>query len=479
MMSQSPEMAAGGGPIADRGSVLAGRQIGSTTYVFLVTIVAALGGLLFGYDTGVINGAIGPLKAYFRLDEVREGWAMGCALLGCALGAAGAGAISDRFGRKKVLVLSAILFFVSAIGTALPTTLTVFILFRLLAGLAIGAASISSPLYIAEISPARIRGRMVSINQFAIVSGISLVFFVNYFIALQGDDLWNQDHGWRWMFASGVLPALVLLVLLFLVPESPRWLTKQGREEQALDILTRVNGPDLARAELAQIKDTLRHETGSLGQLLQPGMKIVLVIGIALAVLQQITGINVFLYFGTEIFKKMGSETNAALLQNIVVGVVNLSFTIVAIRTVDRLGRKPLMMIGSTGMGLCLLAMGLAAYTQTTGLWILLFILGYMACFALSVGPVTWVILSEIFPTRIRGRAMAIATICLWVANYIVSQTFPMMNDDKSWLVQTFHRGFPFWLYGAFCAVLLVFVWAFVPETKGKTLEEIERHWAQ
>jgi SP family xylose:H+ symportor-like MFS transporter len=470
-------MAAGGGPVTDRGAMPATGQIGSTTYVFLVTIVAALGGLLFGYDTGVINGAIGPLKAYFHLDEVREGWAMGCALLGCALGAAGAGAISDRFGRKKVLILSAIFFFASALGTAVPTTLTVFILFRLLAGLAIGAASISSPLYIAEITPARIRGRMVSINQFAIVSGISIVFFVNYFIALQGDDLWNQNYGWRWMFASGVLPALVLLVLLFRVPESPRWLTKQGREDQALSILTRVNGSDLARTELAQIKEALRHESGSLGQLFQPGMRIVLVIGIALAVLQQITGINVFLYFGTEIFEKMGSGTYAALLQNSIVGVVNLSFTVVAIRTVDRLGRKPLMMIGSTGMGLCLLAMGLAAYAQITGLWMLLFILGYMACFALSVGPVTWVILSEIFPTRIRGRAMALATVCLWVANYIVSQTFPMMNRDDSWFVTTFHRGFPFWLYGAFCAVLLALTWRFIPETKGKSLEEIEQHW--
>ncbi len=476
-MSQGPEATAGGMPISDRSLAGAGQQAGSPTYVFLVTIVAALGGLLFGYDTGVINGAIGPLKTYFNLNEVREGWTMGCALLGCALGAAGAGAISDRFGRKKVLILAAILFFVSALGTAVPTTLTVFILFRILAGLAIGAASISSPLYIAEITPARIRGRMVSINQFAIVSGISLVFFVNYFIALQGDELWNQNQGWRWMFASGALPALVLLVLLFLVPESPRWLTKQGREDKALGILTRVNGAEQARTELAEIKETLRHETSSLGQLFQPGMRRVLALGIALAVLQQITGINVFLYFGTEIFKKMGSGTNAALLQNIIVGVVNLSFTVVAIRTVDRLGRKPLMTIGSAGMGICLLAMGLAAYAQTTGLWMLLFILGYIACFALSVGPVTWVILSEIFPTRIRGRAMAVATICLWVANYLVSQTFPMMDKQESWLVQTFHHGFPFWLYGAFCVVLLFCVRAFVPETKGKTLEEIERHW--
>jgi len=475
-MNQSSEIAAGGAPIVDRSGTLAALQTGSITYVFLITIVAALGGLLFGYDTGVINGAIGPLKAYFNLDEVREGWAMGCALLGCALGAAGAGAISDRFGRKKVLILSAVLFFVSAIGTAVPTTLTMFILFRIFAGLGIGAASISSPLYIAEITPARIRGRMVSINQFAIVSGISIVFFVNYFIALQGDELWNQNHGWRWMFASGALPALVLLVLLFLVPESPRWLTKQGREDEALGILTRVNGSDRARTELAEIKDTLRHETGSLGQLFQPGMKMVLVIGIVLAILQQVTGINVFLYFGTEIFKKMGSGTNAALLQTVVVGAVNLSFTVIAIWTVDRLGRKPLMMIGSTGMGICLLAMGLGAYVQTTGLWMLLFILGYIACFALSVGPVTWVILSEIFPTRIRGRAMAVATVCLWIANYIVSQTFPMM-DANPWLLQTFHRGFPFWLYGAFCIVLLLCVRAFVPETKGKTLEEIERHW--
>ena len=475
-MNQSSEIAAGGAPIVDRSGTLAALQTGSMTYVFLITIVAALGGLLFGYDTGVINGAIGPLKAYFNLDEVREGWAMGCALLGCALGAAGAGAISDRFGRKKVLILSAVLFFVSAIGTAVPTTLTMFILFRIFAGLGIGAASISSPLYIAEITPARIRGRMVSINQFAIVSGISIVFFVNYFIALQGDELWNQNHGWRWMFASGALPALVLLVLLFLVPESPRWLTKQGREDEALGILTRVNGSDQARTELAEIKDTFRHETGSLGQLFQPGMKMVLVIGIVLAILQQVTGINVFLYFGTEIFKKMGSGTNAALLQTVVVGAVNLSFTVIAIWTVDRLGRKPLMMIGSTGMGICLLAMGLGAYVQTTGLWMLLFILGYIACFALSVGPVTWVILSEIFPTRIRGRAMAVATVCLWIANYIVSQTFPMM-DANPWLLQTFHRGFPFWLYGAFCIVLLVCVRALVPETKGKTLEEIERHW--
>ncbi len=449
---------------------------GSVIYVLLVCMVAALGGLLFGYDTGVINGAIGPLKVHFSLDAKWEGWATGCALVGCAVGAAVAGVLSDWLGRKKVLILSAILFFISAVGTALPKSITTFIVYRIIGGLGVGAASMSSPMYIAEISPARIRGRMVSVNQFAIVSGFLVVYFVNYFIALQGDQIWNQQFGWRWMFGSEALPALLLLVLLFFVPESPRWLTKQKRSDEALEILTRVDGAQYAQSELLEIKDAIAHESGSIRQLFQPGMKIVLVIGIVLAVLQQVTGINVFLYFGTEIFKKMGSETNAALLQTVIVGAVNLSFTIIAIWTVDKVGRKPLMMIGSAGMGLSLLGMGIMAFYQKTDLWVLLFILGYIACFALSVGPVTWVILSEIFPTRIRGRAMAIATVCLWVANYVVSQTFPMM-DENSWLLDKFHHAFPFWVYGIFCVVLVTFVRRFVPETKGRTLEEIEKHW--
>jgi SP family xylose:H+ symportor-like MFS transporter len=455
---------------------LINEERGNVVYVMLVCMVAALGGLLFGYDTGVINGAIGPLKEHFSLDANWEGWATGCALVGCAIGAAGAGVLSDWLGRKKVLILSAILFFISAVGTALPKSITAFIIYRIIGGLGVGAASMSSPMYIAEISPARIRGRMVSVNQFAIVSGFLVVYFVNYFIALQGDQTWNQQFGWRWMFGSESLPALLLLAFLFFVPESPRWLTKQHRSDEALEILSRVDGSQYARTELLEIKDAIAHESGSIRQLFQPGMKIVLVIGIVLAVLQQVTGINVFLYFGTEIFKKMGSETNAALLQTVVVGVVNLSFTIIAIWTVDKVGRKPLMIIGSAGMGLSLLGMGLMAYFQKTDLWVLLFILGYIACFALSVGPVTWVILSEIFPTRIRGRAMAIATVCLWVANYVVSQTFPMMDENK-WLLDKFHHAFPFWLYGIFCVVLVTFVWRFVPETKGKTLEEIEKHW--
>ncbi len=534
---------------------LSGRDKGSAVYVIMVCAVAALGGLLFGYDTGVIAGGIGFLQRYFNLDPAaQKGWAAASALIGCIVGVSMAGLLSDWLGRKKVLIISAVLFLVSALGTAFPRTIDEFIIFRIIGGVGVGAASITSPMYIAEISPTRIRGRMVSVNQFAIVTGFLIVYMANYFIAAYGtvidrgrvtahvaergaildanavatfiddscEDIngeqaaefvarqggaletkavvdllkehgvevsqldvevvgygvasWPVQKGWRWMFGSESLPVVLFLVLLFFVPESPRWLTKQKRGDEALAILTRVNGAEYARAELAEIKDAIALESGSLKQLLEPKMKIVLVIGIVLAVLQQVTGINVFLYFGTEIFKKMGSGTNSALLQTIIVGAVNLGFTIVAIWTVDKLGRKPLMLIGSAGMGISLLAMGLAAFVGSTELWLLLFILGYIACFAMSVGPVTWVILSEIFPTGIRGRAMGIATVCLWVANYVISQTFPMMDENR-WLVAKFHHAFPFWVYGAFCAVLLIFVRRFLPETKGKSLEEIEKYW--
>jgi len=452
---------------------------GSVLYLTLVCLVATLGGLLFGYDTAVISGAIGYLQTHFSLDAAQKGWAAASALVGCFIGVALAGELSDRFGRRNTLIVSAVLFFVSAVGTALPRTLDEFVFYRILGGLGVGAASMTSPMYIAEISPAGIRGRMVSINQFAIVFGMLLVYFVNYFIQGCGDESWNTAIGWRWMFGSEAVPALLLLVCLFLVPESPRWLTKQGRADRARAILGRVVGTAHAEREMAEIEKALSAESASLAQLFQPNMRVVLWIGIALAVLQQVTGINVFLYYAPEILKSVsGSEMDVALLQTVLVGAVNLLFTILAIGIVDRVGRKPLMIVGATGMGLCLTAIGLASMAQTIGPWLLLFMLGYIACFALSVGPVTWVILSEIFPTKIRGRAMAIATFLLWVANYIVSQTFPMM-DENAWLVERFHHGFPFLLYAAFCAVLVAVVWTMVPETKGRSLEEIERMWTK
>lgn len=453
------------------------QRSGSVLFIMGVCFVAALGGLLFGYDTGVINGSLKFVQLKLGLSPAMKGFAASSALLACIFGAAFAGTLCDRLGRKKVLILSALLFLISAVGTALPETIAQFILFRFIGGLGVGAASMTSPMYIAEISPAKIRGRMVSVNQFAIVFGMLLVYFVNYYIAGLGDQAWNTETGWRWMFGSETVPAVLMLMLLFMVPESPRWLTKQNQKDKAVRILSRVDGEEYARQEILMIEETLALESGSLSQLFHPGMRVVLVIGVVLAVLQQITGINVFLYFGSEIFEKLGGESiDAALLQQVVVGAVNLLFTVIAIRTVDRIGRKPLMLIGSSGMGIALLAMGVAGYFQATGAWLLVCVLVYIASFALSVGPVTWVILSEIFPTKIRGRAMGIATICLWMANTVVSQTFPIL-DENAFLIAKFHHGFPFFIYGLMCAVLFVFVAKVVPETKGKTLEDIEHMW--
>lgn len=447
-------------------------------YVYFAAFVAALGGLLFGYDTAVISGAIGFLREHFDLNAAQMGWVASSALIGCIIGVFCAGFLSDWIGRKKMLILAAVMFAISALGSAIPRNITELVFFRIIGGFGVGAASMLSPMFIAEISPPKIRGRLVSWNQFAIVSGMLVVYFVNYFIAGAGEPLWNINVGWRWMFASEFVPAVMFLGLLFLVPESPRWLVKQGRRDKALDILAKIGGEKHAQNELQEINETIALKGESIKQLLQPKLRMLLYIGIGLAVLQQVTGINVFLYYAPEIFKKLGSGSDTALLQTIIVGACNMGFTIVAIKTVDRFGRKPLMLIGATGMGLSLFALGLAAYFQQTALWLLLFILGYIACFALSVGPVTWVILSEIFPTQFRGRAMAIATVFLWAANYLVSQTFPML-DENPWLVEKFNHGFSFWIYGLFCVVLVLVVKKWVPETKGKSLEEIEKFWTK
>ena len=446
------------------------------SYATSLSIIAALGGLLFGYDTAVISGAIGFLRASFNLGPAETGFAASSALIGCILGAATAGPLSDRYGRKRALLLLAVLFTVSGIGSAIPRTLVEFNLARILGGVGIGMASMLSPLYIAEIAPAGIRGRLVSYNQFAIVIGILTVYFINYYIAGLGDDLWNTTTGWRWMFGSEAFPAVFFFLSLLAIPESPRWLVKRGEDQRALGILSRLSSSEEARTEVAAIKATLAEKAGSLAGLFSPGMGIALVIGIALAILQQITGINVFMYYAPEIFKQVGAGTDTALLQTVIVGAFNVTFTVIAIWTVDRIGRKPLLIVGASGMGLSLIGLGLAAYNTTTQSWVLIFILGYIAFFALSMGPVVWVVLSEIYPTRLRGRAMAIATLLLWAANFVVSQTFPVINEDP-WLVATFRHAFPFWLYALFCGVTVVVTWLYVPETKGKTLEEIEQYW--
>jgi sugar porter (SP) family MFS transporter len=452
-------------------------------YLLPICLVATLGGLLFGYDTGVISGAIEPLTAHFGLGDFMKGWASGCVLVGCAAGVLLVGPLSDRFGRKPALFLAALLFLASSVGTALPRDIHVFIAFRLLGGLAIGIASISTPMYIAEIAPARVRGRLVAVNQIAIVAGIVSTAVVNYLVSRGGDQAWLVSTGWRWMFATGVVPSVLFLLLLIPIPESPRWLIESGAGGKARAVLARVAGTSFAEAEASAISGAISQEQGTWAELLSPRLRRPLAIGVALAILQQVTGVNVFMYFGASIFRRLSASTGveAGLLQQILINGSGLVFTTIAIATVDRLGRRPLMLAGTAGMGISLVAMGAMAQRMTapgsaTGP-MLLFIIAYIGAFSLSVGPVVWVILSEIFPTAVRGRALGLATFFLWAADYVVTQTFPVMDAAGSWCVRHFNHAFPFYVYAGFCVVLIILVWKAVPETKGHTLEQIERNW--
>jgi len=447
------------------------RARGNPAYVVRLVIVAALGGLLFGYDTAVISGAIGFIRSRFALDDVMTGWAASCALLGCMAGAAIAGALSDRVGRKRALMVSAVLFCLSAFGSAFAASLAWLVAARIACGVGIGIASMLSPMYIAEISPPHIRGRMVSVNQFAIISGMLVIYYVNAVIAGRGDEAWNVEAGWRWMFGSGALPALVFLALLFAVPESPRWLVRRGDALRAGAILARVGGAERAQAELREIQASLVEDRAQFRDLLQRRLRRPLIVGVVLAILQQVTGINVVLYYAPEIFKRTGLASSQAINDTVLVGVVNLAFTVVAIWVVDRVGRKPLLLAASAGMGCSLALLGAAFRARSfEGPWVLALVLAYVASFALAMGPVVWVVLSEIFPTRLRGRAMSVATVCLWAACYLVSQTFPILLARVA--------GGVFFTYAAMCAAALLFVLVAVPETRGKSLEEIERSWS-
>jgi SP family xylose:H+ symportor-like MFS transporter len=461
-------------------------------YLIKTTLVATLGGLLFGYDTAVISGTVSSLESFFilpyELEETaanaRLGLVVSSALIGCVIGGISGGFISKELGRKNGLTLAAVLFLLSAIGSAMPelfikpigeadhTFLYFFIAYRILGGIGVGLASMLSPLYIAEIAPAKSRGKLVSMNQFAIIFGMLVVYFVNYYIAGRGDDAWLETVGWRWMFASEAIPAALFLFFLFTVPETPRSLMLKEKPEKALAVLTKINGPIQARIILEDIRSTLVSRSG---KLFSYGIPII-VIGILLSVFQQFVGINVVLYYAPEIFKSMGSGTDAALLQTIIVGAVNLLFTVLAIITVDKFGRKPLMIIGALGMSLAMFSLGFAFFTDTLGLFAILCMLIYVASFAMSWGPVVWVLLSEIFPNKIRGRAMAVAVAAQWISNYLVSWTFPMM-DKNTYLSETFNHGFSYWIYGIMGLLATVLVWKFVPETKGKSLEEVESLW--
>src|SRR6185312_16004607 len=408
-----------------------------------------------------------------------KGFVIASALIGCVIGGAAAGFISKSLGRKNGLVISAICFFISAIGAWRPESFNFFgtldaysfVIYRIIGGIGVGIASMISPMYIAEIAPANMRGRLVSFNQLAIIFGMLVIYFVNYFIARQGDEQWLITEGWRWMFFSGVIPAGNFYILLFFVPETPRYLAMKGKDEKAIRVLKRIAGESDASATLNDIKATLHEKNApwlSYGYFL-------IFIGILLSVFQQFVGINVVLYYASNIFRNMASSTDSSLLQTIIVGVVNLLFTVLAIFTVDKFGRKPLMIIGSIGMAISMIALGFAFYFNQLGIVALIFMLVYTAAFAMSWGPVCWVLLAEIFPNSIRS-ALSIAVAAQWIANWIVSLTFPMMNDND-WLTSKFHHGFSYWIYGVMGLLSALFIWKMVPETKGKTLEEIEHIW--
>ncbi|MDR2359081.1 MAG: D-xylose transporter XylE [Prevotellaceae bacterium] len=456
----------------------------NVTYVTGITLVATIGGLLFGYDTAVISGAEKSLEIYFSslsLSSFVHGATVSSALIGCIIGGALSGIFSSRLGRKRSLLLASVLFFLSALGSAYPETLfftkdqptigllMTFNLYRIIGGVGVGLASAICPMYIGEIAPAKIRGRLVSFNQFAIIFGMLVVYFVNWGIANGQTITWINDIGWRYMFGSEAIPAALFGLLLLTAPETPRYLAMTNRYEKALDVLARINSSkEQALNILNEIKTSLTATAGSNAKLFSYG-KIVIIIGILLSVFQQFVGINVALYYAPRIFESMGAAKDASLLQTIVMGLVNVIFTVLAIMTVDKWGRKPLLISGSIGMAVGMFAIATLAFFDVIGISTLVFIIIYTASFMMSWGPICWVLIAEIFPNKIRGQAVAIAVAAQWAANYLISSTYPPMMEYSGAMTYGF--------YGLMAVLSALFVWKMVPETKGKSLEEMENVW--
>jgi SP family xylose:H+ symportor-like MFS transporter len=453
------------------------------TFLVLITAVSALGGLLFGYDTGVINGAQFYLSKHFDLDSVMKGWVVGSALLGCLMGAIAAGPLSIRFGRKHSLIISAILFSLSAFGSGLPSvfseSVSLLVFFRIIGGLGIGIASMNAPMYIAEIAPSDIRGKMVTYYQLAIVIGFFVVFLATYFIGNNLSEAENIEFGWKYMFWSELIPSCLFLILLFFVPKSPRWLALKGNDAAALVVLTKIHGADRANNEIEAIRKALKtNDTNNKVNYFSKLILGIIVIGTALSVLQQFTGINAVLYYGADIFEKaLGFGKEDILVQQILLAFVNLIFTFVAMFTVDKFGRKPLLYIGSIGMIVGFLLLGITLQQQSVGFLSLLGVLIFIASFALSMGPVVWVLLSEMFPNKIRSVAMSVAVAAQWAANYVVSQSFPVVMDSEVNNSTTWNGSLPYFIFTIFILIIMIVTYKFIPETKGKSLEEIEAFW--
>lgn len=445
--------------------------------MLLISLVSAMGGLLFGYDWVVIGGAKPFYEVFFSITNspATQGWVMGSAILGCLLGVMVSGSLSDKYGRKPLMTCASLVFIISAIGTGAVNDLNWFIFYRILGGVGIGIASNLSPMYIAEVSPGNVRGKFVSINQLTVVLGILAAQITNWLIAdtvVPGEDIlssWNGQMGWRWMFWAEVVPASLFFILIFFIPESPRWLAIQGRFDKSVAILTKIGGKDYASAEINGIKTIIDNtlEKVNFRMLFKGKMPRILLIGIVIAVFQQWCGINVIFNYAQEIFSAAGYGVSDILFNIVVTGVTNVIFTFAGMYTVDKLGRRGLLILGAVGLTCIYAIMGTCYYYQLTGIPVLILVVAAIACYAMTLGPVAWVVISEIFPNRIRGMAMAVATFSLWAACFVLTYTFPLLNKGLG-------ASGTFWLYGIICLAGFLFVRKYLPETKGKSLEEIE-----
>lgn len=443
------------------------------SYLIRVCLVATLGGLLFGYDTAVISGTVDYLQAHFALSEIMLGWVVSSAILGCMLGAAVAGSISDAFGRKRAFFFAAAAFLISALGTALPQTVGQLVFFRLIGGIGVGIASITSPMYIAEIAPQRLRGRLVSINQIAILAGMVLVYTINAQIAGSNTAEWNTVYGWRWMFGSGALPALGFLLLIFTIPESPRWLVKAGRKADALKVLGVIHPPEVAERVAGEIQEVIASESGGWREVFSKTYRPALVLGVLLAVIQHGTGINAVMYYAPRIFSHAGVESSSAIGHMVIISLIMVAFTLVGLALVDRAGRRPMLILSTAGMAVSLFMLyflyGPDGHGGFREKMVLFWIIGYAASFSVGMGPIVWVLISEIFPNRVRGRCASVAVFFMWSASLAISQLFP-------YLLKQANEGV-FLIFAILATLSLGYIWRCVPETKGKSLEEIEHDW--
>ncbi|MGP4040067.1 sugar porter family MFS transporter [Gracilibacillus sp. D59] len=447
----------------------------SLWYVILIAASAGMAGLLYGFDTAVISGAIGYLQELYDLSPAMEGWVISCVMIGGVTGVALSGFLSDRWGRKKLLMVSAIFFIISALGSAFAIDVTTLVLARILGGLGIGFASALSVTYISECAPPAIRGRLGSLYQLFTIFGICATFYINYFVANSGTHEWGLELGWRWMLGYGTIPGIIFLFLLFFIPESPRFLIQKGKDKEALHILKRINGEEIAHKEAKEIKASIEVEqSSSVKELVKPGLRMAMGVGIFLALFNQVIGMNAVTYYGPDIFRSVGFENNTEFLATSIIGSVQVVFTILAIFLIDKLGRKKLMAIGSSLMALFMLLIGSVFFFEPANAGVLLIILiaGFTASFCVSMGPIPWIMIPEIFPNHLRAKAVGIATIFLWGANWAIGQFTPVLINNMG-------SSFTFWMFAVINVICFIFVMTIVPETKNKTLEEIGQLWKE